>query len=334
MPHTATIVPVFYFRPDPTPGTPAGDSDPAYELGNIQNISTTLNPEAVEIVRTHGDVPRAAGMPQVSQSVNYEITISELGLLPMLIITGAGGHNIKESAGIVTDNEDTSPTAVDPVDFNFKSDGMGESAYRTPPATTGDTRIVPARIGHTSSSPEYNRQRWYRIGNHFMLPERGESNGVVVTTSHATLPTREEVTAHTLKEDIGDGNGGQYFLNRSLGLIRFDFREADGDDTPDPGVITVQFTPPAINSASNYRMAQWMVSRFRTTYGRGDLYCYDDERRVVWGHTNFRCTVWCSGDITFNPTEVANATITVAVETDDQGQCGYQFGDTSRLPFG
>ena len=489
MANTTTGIPVFYFRPDPSPGTPAGDNDPAYELGNIQNISTTLNPEAVEIIRSHGDAPRSAGMPQVSQSVNYEITISELGILPMLIITGAGGHNIRESAGIVSTNGRSADTSLQElIEFDF----------------TGDNR--------------YDRQRWYRIGSEFMLPtaslasnlvesinpivyddsssdniqittgsedapaEAGNTlklwsvnstnnalteitvattgnTGAVYETSTGMLRFNATITAGTrivgyldkgnlripivpitasasntgssasaFRLQVGDpvsevrhlelsrvsritsdgsgtdavdvaltsgtsddytfgdgsdadnptnsidfttafdtemgsndvlveGNvladtpfvvtegvgssrtqaieGVDFVVNRSLGLIRFSFQDDNRNYEEDPNSrVTVYAKRQAIpNSDQELEMAQWMVSRYRTTYGRGDLYVYDDEGVVVWGHTQFRCTVWCSGDITFNPTEIATATITVAVETDDQGQTGFQFGDASRLPF-
>lgn len=491
MANTTTGIPVFYFRPDPSPGTEARESDPAYELGNIQNISTTLNPEAVEIIRSHGDAPRAAGMPQVSQSVNYEITISELGILPMLIITGAGGHNIREDAGIVSTNRRSADSSLQElIEFDFRagegrydrqrwyrigsefmlptaslasnlvesinpivyddtsSDNIlisrgtqnaptggsstvhlwstGTDNVLSPVTTTGGsphvtysatnatvtfnsaftvrntrvvgyllsgnlrTPIVPIEIG---SDLPTGAQR-LQIGNpvdpvlHLELSRvtritgddgtgsvnvpmtSGSSGDYTFGTGADNSDTRPNSIAFTTTFDanaananvliegnvlnggttseptpfvVTDGKGSSrtqaiegvdFVVNRSLGLIRFTFQD-DNRNYEDPNSrVTVYARRQAIpNSDQELEMAQWMVSRYRTTYGRGDLYVYDDEGVVVWGHTQFRCTVWCSGDITFNPTEIATATITVAVETDSQGRTGYQFGDTSRLPF-
>lgn len=305
MANTTTGIPVFYFRPDPSPGTPAGDNDPAYELGNIQNISTTLNPEAVEIIRSHGDAPRATGMPQVSQSVNYEITISELGILPFLIITGAGGHNIGNTS-IVTENLRS-------------SHAKGGSAEMT-------LNFQPTR---PNGARQYDPQRWYKLP-HFAVDGELTVSSSGPINGHTETPSNLSSSNRTQEDGT---NGPDYFVNDTLGLIRFNFRDDDGY-MANPGVtLTIDYALKAIAQNSDYRMAQWMVSRYRTTYGRGDLFVYDDEGVVVWGHTQFRCTVWCSGDITFNPTEIATATITVAVETDSEGRTGFQFGDTSRLPF-
>lgn len=302
MANTTTCIATFFFRPDvrQNDGTLrlATNNDPEYELGNIQNISTTVNPEAVEIMRSHGDSSRVTGMPQVSQSVSYEITISELGVLPMLIITGAGGHNINNS-DIVTQN---GPSSDDP-------------------ATTQGERVFTLNF----TNETYQPQRWYKLPD-FMIDEitgTGNFDNFRVTSSNNARGNNG-----TLREFR------QFWLNRSLGLIRFELRESDGSfDETVTETITVKYRRNAIGDNSPHRMAQWMVSKFRTTYGQGNLYVYDDQRNVIWGHTQFRCTVWCSGDITFNPTEIATATITVAVETDAQGRTGYQFGDTSRLPF-
>ena len=246
-------------------------------LGTETRITVNYNPTAVDIVRNHDSVPRASGAPQVALDLSYEIETCQIdSALWKLITTG----RIAPRGVELIEEGDAQTSSF--TDFDFT----------------------------TNSGNTIDFNRWYRMSEWPALPYSQTSS--------------TQFRLNGSKQDYGENDSlrilaynHDYVANFTLGLIRFLPAIEKPSSLPFSDTISIivrhvadSDQPPAMP------YEQWPVSDYEAQRGVGDLYIYDDRDTVVWCHKDFPCTIYCSSDVTFNPTEVAKPTITVAPHVD------------------
>ena len=268
---STTGIGVFYFRRFAANGRDADDNAARLSLGTETRITVNYNPTAVDIVRNHDSVPRAAGSPQVALDLTYEIESCQLDpRMWQLITTGriSNDREAVETTGTVSTGE-----------FDFR--------------TTAN--------GGTDQTIDSNR--WYQW--------RGWPWSAV-----RIVGDRGAYGLNNTANDLAINH--DYEAKLSLGLFRFlptlggNPLRVNEEGTNRPDTVRDRFLVYPTAHSSAHSLMLWPVSDYEAERGIGDLYIYDDRETVVWAHKNFPCTIFCSSDVTFNPTEVAKPTITVA----------------------